>query len=67
MENIRTFEASALFPGCPPGTKLEGWASPSPYTPKADPRYVLPPWAQDIVVWLLYGRELLYLFGPTGC
>ena len=67
MENIRTFEASALFPGCPPGTKLEGWASPSPYTPKADPRYVLPPWAQDIVVWLLYGREPLYLFGPTGC
>lgn len=67
MKDIRTFEASALFPDCPPGATLKGWSSPSPYTPKKDPHYVLPPWAQDIVVWLLYDREPLYLFGPTGC
>ncbi len=67
MNDIRTFDASALFKGCAPGTTLEGWEKASPYTPKEDPLYVLPPWSRDIVVWLLYGREPLYLFGPTGC
>ena len=67
MHNITDFDAGSVFNGCASGKLVSGWAAPTPYTPKADPHYMFPPWASDIIIWLGYGREPLYLFGPTGC
>lgn len=67
MHTIIDFEAAAVFNGYAPGKTVPGWAAATPHTPRADPYYRFPPWVTDIEVWLLYGREPLYLFGPTGC
>lgn len=61
------YDAGLVFNGTPSGKTVSGWAASTPYTPKEDPHYMLPPWGDDIVGWLAYGREPLYLFGPTGC
>ncbi len=67
MNTTRTFDAGLLFGDSAAGKSVLGWAEPTPYTPGEDPHYLLPPWATDIVIWLVYNREPLYLFGPTGC
>lgn len=67
MNSVISLDAGLAFNGHPTGKTVKGWPGPSPYTPKEDPHYVFPPWVEDIEVWLLYGREPLYLFGPTGC
>lgn len=67
MKNIRQFDAGLVFNGSASGVMVNGWDKPSPFTPGEDPQYVYPPWMSDIVAWLVYAREPLYLFGPTGC
>lgn len=67
MNKITHYDAGLTFSGHASGRMVSGWPSPTPYTPLADPHYKFPPWTEDIVVWLLYEREPLYLFGPTGC
>ena len=67
MNSVRTFDAGLVFGGSPSGVLIEGWEKPSPFTPGQDPRYLYPEWMSDIVAWMVYGRDPLYLFGPTGC
>lgn len=67
MNDIINFDTGLLFGGSASGKSVAGWAEPTPYTPREDPHYVFPPWVADIAAWLAYGREPLYLFGPTGC
>lgn len=67
MESIIHVDPKSVFGEEAAGNPVACWAEPSPYTPREDTRHVAPPWASDIVAWLLYGREPLYLFGPTGC
>lgn len=67
MHATSNFDAGLLFEGRASGKTIPGWAEQTPYTPREDPHYKFPPWGSDIVVWLLYAREPLYLFGPTGC
>ena len=67
MNTVQTFDAGTLFPGIPAGIAIRGWSESSPYTPQKNPHYMFPSWLEDIVAWLAYGQDSLYLFGPTGC
>ncbi len=67
MGKICQVDAGLVFEGKATEELLHAWSEPTPYTPKEDEHYKLPPWSADIIAWLLYGREPLYLFGPTGC
>lgn len=67
MENIIQVDPRSVFGAFATDRPVSCWARATPYTPGEDPLYIPPPWATDIVAWLLYGREPLYLFGPTGC
>ena len=62
-----SFDAGELFSGRATGTKIQGFAQPTPYTPAIDSTYVFHESARDVVVWLLMDNpEPLYLYGPTG-
>lgn len=61
------FDAGSVFGDKPSGKMVNGWDKPSAYTPRVDPMYVFPPTASELVVWLIYGNDPLYMFGPTGC
>ena len=67
MNTVQTFDAGKLFPGIPAGIAIRGWSESSPYTPQKNPHYMFPSWLEDIIAWLAYGQDSLYLFGPTGC
>jgi len=67
MEAFRQYDAGLLFENKASGVMITGWAEPSPFTPAEDPHYLFPGWMPDIALWLVYAREPLYLFGPTGC
>lgn len=67
MANIIHVDPRSVFGEDAAGDPIPCWAEATPYTPGENPLHIAPPWAADIVAWLLYGREPLYLFGPTGC
>lgn len=67
MSQLIEVDSGQVFSGKPTGNKMLMWAQPCDYTPTIDPNYMFPAWASDIVMWLLMGKEPLYLFGPTGC
>ena len=69
LEKIKPvdFDAGQIFSGNPTGTMIKGYASPTVYTPKLDPAYMLHDACRDLIVWFLNPREPLYVFGPSGC
>ena len=60
-------DAGQVFSGKPSGTRVEGYAQPSAYTPGIDPDYIFHEASRDVIVWFLNPTEPLYVFGPTGC
>ena len=67
MNSVVRVDAGLLFDGQASRVMVHGWEKPSPFTPQKDDCYRFPPWTRDIVMWLAYRRDPLYLFGPTGC
>ena len=61
------FDAGQIFSGKSSGTMVKGYESPSIYTPRMDPSYMLRDACRDLVVWFLNPQEPLYVFGPSGC
>ncbi len=67
MANIINFNVGTVFSGQESKLFTPGWDVPQPYTPDEDKNYVFPVFSGDILAWLLYMKEPLYIFGPTGC
>ncbi len=66
-KNIRSFDAGEVFSGKKSGTKITGFAAPTPYTPAIDPDYLWGEIARDLIVWLMMEKpEPLYIHGPSG-
>lgn len=64
---ILSLDTGFVFSGKATGKLANGWEFPCDFTPDVNPNFVFPSWANDIIVWLLFIDEPLYLFGPTGC
>lgn len=67
MASIVNFDAGEVFSGKKSGKLLPGWDTPQPHTPEINPNFIPPVFSSEIVVWLMYLKEPLYIFGPTGC
>lgn len=64
-QDLCLFDLGETFVGRPSGKMIAGWRAPTPCTPPFDSAYVLPPWAQHVLVAFMQG-DPLYLFGPQG-
>ncbi|WP_298069253.1 AAA family ATPase [uncultured Mailhella sp.] len=65
--SLTQFDAGTLFSGNASGTMINGYDTPSEYTPALDPFYVFHGSSRDVIVWLLMQHpEPLYLCGPTS-
>ena len=69
LENLqpRPLDAGQTFSGKPSGVTVQGYSTPSAYTPDLDPSFILHEGCRDIIVWLINPTDPLYVFGPTGC
>ncbi len=65
-DKLKQFDAGEVFSGKKSGTKITGFAAPTPYTPPVDPDYLWGDLARDLIVWLLGKPEPLYIHGPSG-
>lgn len=60
-------DAGTVFSGKASGTRVRGYAQPSPFTPALNHDYAFHESANDAIVWFLSASEPLYVCGPTGC
>ena len=69
LENLQPMplDAGHTFSGKPSGVAVQGYSTPSAYTPELDPSFILHEGCRDIIVWLINPTDPLYVFGPTGC
>jgi cobaltochelatase CobS len=65
-DKLKQFDAGEVFSGKKSGTKITGFASPSPYTPPIDDDFIFGDLARDLIVWLLGKPEPLFIHGPSG-
>ncbi len=65
-DKLKQFDAGEVFSGKKSGTKITGFAAPSPYTPKIDDDFIFGDLARDLIVWLLGKPEPLFIHGPSG-
>ncbi|MDR1085567.1 MAG: CbbQ/NirQ/NorQ/GpvN family protein [Deltaproteobacteria bacterium] len=59
-------DAGSIFSGQATGTKIKGFEAPSPFTPAVNRNYLFHEQARDLIVWFLYDKDPLYVFGPLG-
>lgn len=50
----------------PGAAMITGFDQPNEYTPRLVPDYAFPEWGKDVVNWLAFMNEPLYICGPTG-
>lgn len=71
MEDLKrvyqNLNAGQVFSGKPSSTMVWGWSAPGARTPRVQAGYIMPQWGRDLILWAIYGREPLYISGPTGC
>ena len=65
--SLADFDAGEVFSGRSSGTKVKGYAAPSPFTPAVDPNYIFHEHSRDLVVWFTGQTDPLYVYGPCGC
>lgn len=63
----KELDAGIVFSGKPTGTKVRGYAKPSPFTPKINPNYIFHETSRDVIVWLIAPPTPLYVCGVCGC
>ena len=67
MAETKHFDAGLVFSGQKSGTKIQGFKTPSPYTPAIDTDYLWGDIARDLIVWLMMEKpEPLFIHGPSG-
>ncbi len=69
IEKIVPFDLDAglIFSGKTSGRMVQGFESPSSFTPKEDLEYLFHESSRDVVVWFMDSSDPIYLFGPSGC
>ena len=69
LENLQPIplDACQTFSGKPSGVTVQGYSTPSAYTPELDTSFILHEGCRDIIVWLINPTDPLYVFGATGC
>lgn len=64
-------DAGLIFSAKASGKLIQGYATPSAYTPTLNPHYIFHEASRDIIVWLMCPQQSradpLYVFGPVGC
>lgn len=63
---LTAFDAGTVFSGQASGRTIDGFATPTAYTPQIDPAFIYPEAVRELVVWLMAPADPLYVFGPTG-
>lgn len=69
LQNLKPteFDAGIVFSGKPTGTKVKGYDTPSPFTPKINSNYIFHDSSRDVIVWLITPPSPLYVCGSAGC
>ncbi len=60
-------DAGSVFSGKPSGRMVRGFASPNPFTPVVNSKYIFHESSRDLALWFIESADPLYVFGPTGC
>ena len=62
---IVDLDLGEVFAGRKTGNMIRGWDVPQPYTPAVDDNYILPEYAQDILMAFRTNQNV-WVFGPQG-